>query len=65
MNIFGGQIEAGKGMTRITYSTIIIIRNCINYSEETAEVENRFRSLICYTKSFSLSDSINKNHNMR
>lgn len=39
-----------KGMKRITYSTIIIIRNCINYSEETAEVGNRFRSLICYTK---------------
>lgn len=54
--------EAGKGMKRITYSTIIIIRNCINYPEETAEVGNRFRSLICYIqKSFSLSDSINKN----
>lgn len=24
--------DGGKGMKRISYSTIIIIRNCINYS---------------------------------
>lgn len=27
-----------NGMKRISYSTIIIIRNCINYSDETADV---------------------------
>lgn len=33
--IFDGEKNV---MKRISYSTIIIIRNCINYSDETAEV---------------------------